>query len=97
MRVTQRLRAAWRQRHAARPYSGPQASDSPHRDPYEPEVCTQTVVAGRIDEDMLRSAPGVRRTMTGHEKTFMTQSVRYVERFQIQRALVECGVWRGGC
>jgi hypothetical protein len=37
------------------------------------------------------------RTMTTHPKVqFLIQAVRYVERYQVPGAVLECGVWRGG-
>lgn len=50
------------------------------------------------DDDMRAIWPLVSdRTMTGHEKTnALIQSVKYIERYAIPGAVVECGVWRGG-
>ncbi len=50
------------------------------------------------DDDMRAVWPLVSsRTMTGHEKTnLLIHSVKYVERYAIPGAIVECGVWRGG-
>lgn len=37
------------------------------------------------------------RTMTGHAKVhFLSHAVRYVVRYGIPGAILECGVWRGG-
>jgi len=37
------------------------------------------------------------RTMTRHPRVqFLIQAVRYVDRYRVPGAIVECGVWRGG-
>ena len=37
------------------------------------------------------------RTMTHHSRVqFLIQAVRYIDRYKVPGAIVECGVWRGG-
>jgi hypothetical protein len=72
---------------------------APEKEPVERTMPTQRAkVPSDYDEETAEIWDAVRlRTMTRHERVeSLITAVRYVERYQVPGAIVECGVWRGG-
>src|SRR3954447_24988928 len=58
----------------------------------------KTALPSDYDQETREIWEAVRdRTMTHHTRVqSLIQAVRYIDRYQIPGAVVECGVWRGG-
>jgi hypothetical protein len=89
-------RAIWR--HQLIPFLG--------RRDWRPAACTPLhpdllrAVSGFEEEDLIKRAAATvsNHTMASFERlATLWQQVRYLDRYDIPGALVECGVWRGGC
>src|SRR5919107_5135732 len=73
-------------------------SAEPTRQPAPPPKRKPPELPSDYDQETREIWEAVRdRTMTQHPRVeSLIQAVRYIDRYQIPGAIVECGVWRGG-
>jgi hypothetical protein len=87
---------------AAKRTPSPRRSGAEHPDGHSPPQPSGPPERAKIPRDVDDVAADIIRavqpyTMTGVDKLFaLVSAVRYVARYEVPGAIVECGVWRGG-